>query len=637
MDYKKFSKDLLSLLGGKENIAQVGHCATRLRINIIDEKKVNIEQIKKLEQQFGVILKNNQLQVVIGADVPRAFADFIEVSEFQEGSSTIKVEDKKGILSFIDKFGSFFAEIFMPIVPALITGGVILAVNNFFVNNYGISSENGTVKILLAIFAAAFNYLPIYIGFFAARKLKMQPIMGAFLGGLLVHPQISGVENLSFFGINIPTMDYGGSVLPIVLGVLLMYYVDKFLSRNIPEFAKFLLKPMITMIIVVPITLIILGPIGSYISKYVGDFMIWILDKAFILALPILSLAYPYMVMFGIDKAIMPIGFNMIETNGWEITMVMGFISNISIGAAALAVSRLNKNDSVKSGQYFSSGLTALFGVTEPAFYGALIGRPKALIGVASGALAGGLIGGAFKLVSYVMGGTPGFFTLLFFLNPDGSYYNLILAIAVAIVTVVVSYVVTTILLKKEQGKDKVDYQIKHFETAEVAVMEKDLSKINKIPQKENYLEVIQAPVSGNIIPLEQINDEVFKDEVLGKTFVIEPTDSQIASPFNAKVVTTFPTGHAIGLISDKGTELLIHIGIDTVELNGEGFELLVKEGDLVNTGTPLVNIDLDLIKSKGYNTDTPIIITNSGSFTDIQGLKKGSINKGEEFITVKK
>lgn len=632
MDYKDFSKKLLKLIGGKENISQVGHCATRLRINIIDENKIDIEEIKKLDQQFGVILKNGQLQIVLGADVPKGYSDFLDVANIEEYASGKKVNKKKGFLGFVDTFGGFFAEIFMPIVPALITGGVILAVNNFFVNNYGISSDNGTVKVLLAIFAAAFNYLPIYIGTFAARKLKMQPIMGAFLGGLLVHPQISGVENLSFLGINIPAMDYTGSVLPIILGVLLMYYVDKLLSRNIPEFAKFLLKPMLTMIIVAPITLIVLGPLGGYISGYVGDFMMWILDKAFILALPILSILYPYMVMFGIDKAIMPIGFNMIETNGWEITMVIGFISNIAIGASALAVSRLNKKDTVKSGQYFSSGLTALFGVTEPAFYGALIGRPKALVGVALGALAGGLLGGVFKLVSYVMGGTPGFLTLLFFLNPDGTYSNLILSIAVAIVTVVVSYVATTVLIKRDRETQKLAYE----NDKTVTKVNPNTNDISGLSDDKNFFtELIYAPISGDIVSLENVNDDVFKNEVLGRTFVIKPDSSQVVSPFKGKVVSAFPTGHAIGLISDNGTEILIHFGIDTVELDGEGFEVLVKDGDIINTGTPILNVDIDLIKSKGYSIDTPIIITNVEEFSNIQGLKKGHVDRGEDFITV--
>lgn len=621
MAYKNLATEIINNIGGTKNISQVGHCATRLRINIYDETKVDMDSMKSLKQSSGAILKNNQLQIIIGANVGKAYNDFLEVANLENNDNKQVKEDtdrKKRFVDYVDTVGGFFAEVFMPIVPALITGGVILAVNNFFVNNFDISSENGTVKILMAIFAAAFNLIPVYVGFFSARKLKMAPIMGAFLGALLYHPQISGVEGLSFLGIKIPTVDYTGSVIPVILGVIFMYYVDKFLDKVIPEFIKYLLKPLLTMVIVVPVTLIVLGPIGTQVSSYVGQFIIWLMDVAGFIALPILSMLYPYMVMLGIDKAIMPIGFDMISSLGWEITMVIGFISNLAIGASSLAVSRTVKANKEKSGAYFTFGLTALFGVTEPAFYGALIGRPKALIGAAIGALAGGLIGGIFNFVSYVMGGTPGLFTLLFYLNPDGSLGNFILAIIVAITTIVVSFLAAYVLLNKDRKESNSD---------RVA---------NKSPLKVTS-ESILAPITGEISSAENIPDETFSSQLLGKTYAIQPSEGLVVSPINGKIVSIFPTGHAIGLISDSGVEILIHIGIDTVKLKGEGFDVKVKEGDIVSIGTELVSVDFDLIINKGYNPITPIIITNSNEYSQIQGLENGHIHYGEEFIILKK
>lgn len=630
MSYKIMSEKILDNIGGKENISQIGHCATRLRINVYDSSKVNINNLKNLEQSSGVILKNNQLQVIIGADVGKAYNDILEMTggASEKQDSTDSYNKNKTFMDYVDTVGSFFAEVFMPIVPALITGGVILATNNFFVNNFGISAESGTVKIILAIFGAAFNMLPIYIGFFAARKLKMAPIMGAFLGALLYHPSISGVEGLDFLGIPITTVDYTGSVIPVILGVLFMYYVDKYLDKIIPDFIKYLLKPLLTMIIVVPITLIVLGPIGTQVSTYVGDFIIWLMDVAGFIALPILSIVYPYMVMLGIDKAIMPIGFDMISSLGWEITMVIGFISNLAIGAAALSVSRLNKNNEEKSGAYFTFGLTGLFGVTEPAFYGALIGRPKALIGVAIGAFTGGLIGGIFNLVSYVMGGTPGLFTLLFFLNPDGSLGNMILAIIVAIVTIVVTYVAVHFLLKNEEKEEVKENNISETEAAD--------KPINIVSGNVNS-ELILSPITGNIVPIESVEDETFSQELLGKTFAVAPTEGILTSPVKGKVITAFPTGHAIGIESDLGVEILIHIGLDTVELNGKGFEVHVEEGDILNVGTPLVTIDLDLIEKEGYDPITLIVITNSSEYSNVQGLVTGQVNRGEELVNITK
>lgn len=467
MKYVNMSKKVLEYIGGVENIQNVGHCATRLRINVKNEELVDEEALSNLTDLLGHVFKNGQVQLIIGANVNEAYNDFVEVSGFttqlEEDSEHAepKGNKKKNFMYYVNLVGGFSAEIFMPIVPALITGGVILAANNFMVNYLGVSPESGTATIILAIFSAAFSMLPIYLGFTTAKKLNLPPIMGAFLGAILVSQSISGVEGLDFFGIPVKTVDYGGSILPIVIGVGFMYYVDKYLDKLIPEFIKYFLKPFLTMLVVVPFTLIVFGPIGTVLSVYVGNFVIWLMDTAGFIALPILSALYPYMVMLGLDKAIMPIGFNAVSTLGYDpVVMVMGFISNLAVGASALAVSRSVKENKEKSGALFSFGLTGLLGITEPAFYGALIGRPKALIGTAIGATAGGLVGGIFLLKSYVMGGAPGLFTLLFFMAPDGTMGNMVLAIVTAAVTIGVSFVATKVILhqdvKKKQVKEEV-------------------------------------------------------------------------------------------------------------------------------------------------------------------------------------
>ena len=457
------SKKVLEHIGGIENIQTVGHCATRLRINVKNESLVDGEALSNLDEPLGYVLKNGQVQLIIGANVNEAYNDFVETSGF----NTKKTEDiesigpkenkKKDFMYYVNLIGGFSAEIFMPIVPALITGGVILAANNFMINYLGVSPESGTATIILAIFGAAFSMLPIYLGFTTAKKLNLPPIMGAFLGAILVSTSISGVEGLDFFGIPVTTVDYSGSVLPVVIGVGFMYYVDKYLNKVIPEFVKYFLKPFLTMLIVVPFTLIAFGPIGTVLSVYVGNFVIWLMDTAGFIALPILSALYPYMVMLGLDKAVMPIGFNAVATLGYDpVVVVMGFISNLAVGSSALAVSRVVKENKEKSGAYFSFGITGLLGITEPAFYGALIGRPKALIGTAIGAASGGLVGGIFLLKSYIVGGAPGLFTVLFFLAPDGTMGNMILAIVTAAVTIAVSFIATTIILRQSVKKNRI-------------------------------------------------------------------------------------------------------------------------------------------------------------------------------------
>lgn len=470
MDYEKLSKKILENIGGKENIQRVGHCATRLRVNVKDQSLVNDDELSNLDSIHGYVFDKSQAQFIVGPDVGNLYNVFLKISDFdsetnKKSSSGDKnnqklsgSNDKKGFLYYVDVVGSFFAELFMPIVPALIAGGIILALNNFLINFFGIQAEGGTSQVILAIFDAAFSMLPIYLGFTTARKLNLSPILGGLLGAILVNPSISGVENLSFIGISVPTVEYGGSVIPVILGIIFMYYVNKPLEKYIPEFGKYLLKPILLMLIVVPFTIILFGPIGTVFSDYVGQGVLWLMDTAGFIALPILSALYPYMVMLGIDKAMMPIGFQAVETLGFDpISVVMGFISNLAVGASALAVSRVVK-DTEKKGQHFSSGLTGIFGITEPAFYGSLIDRPKALLGTAIGAFSAGLFAGIFSLVSYVMGGAPGLFTILFFLNPDGSLTNFIIAIITALISIGVSFTATTVLLRKEiKENTKVD------------------------------------------------------------------------------------------------------------------------------------------------------------------------------------
>lgn len=458
MKYVEMSKQVLEYIGGVQNVKFVEHCATRLRIHYIKKNLVNLEKIKGVEFVVGVVEKSGQIQIIIGPEVHEAYTDFLELSGFEnkeEPQQVIEEEvEKKNAMYFMRKFGDASAAVFMPIVPALITGGLILSINNLLVNYFGLSAEGGTAQIFLAIFSAGFMFLPIYIGFTLAKKLKMEPIMGAFLGAVLVSPAISGVEGLGFLGIPIPVVEYGSSVMPIVLGVILMYFVDKGLGKIIPDAIKYFIKPLLVMVIVTPITLIALGPLGTYFSTYIGSLITLMMDTIGGLAMPLLSAIYPYLVMLGLDKGMMPIGVAMFMELGYEpLGMVMGFISNLCVGGSALAIATTIKNDKEKKGMLASFGVTALCGVTEPAFYGALLSRPKALLGTAIGAVCGGLIAGIFSLKSFVMGGCPGLLTALFFLPPDGTMGNLILAGVVAVVSITTSFVATKLLLTKTNKK----------------------------------------------------------------------------------------------------------------------------------------------------------------------------------------
>lgn len=457
--YTEMSRLAVGHLGGKENISHVTHCATRLRIDFIKRSNINFEALKTLPDCAGVINKDKQIQIIIGPNVNDAWHDFVEVSGWknsagERGSVDEEESGPRNVSWYLNKFGNFVSPIFMPVVPAMIVGGMILAIRNLLMNYFGMDINSGTANVLLAIFQAGFTFLPVYIGYTLASQLKMQPIMGAFLGAVLLTERINDVAGLNFLGIPIPQIDYGSAILPIILGVFFMYYVDKVLKKVIPEAVIYFVKPLLTMFIVVPVQLIILGPMGTYLSGAIGDFCIWLGDAVGFLSQPILAAVYPYMVMLGIDKAISPISVQLIATVGFNsVTGTMGFISNICIGATALGVASSIKNNKAQKGMIASFAITALCGVTEPAFYGSLLVRPRVLIGTAMGAVSGGIIAGIMGLRSFVEGGCPGLLTFLFFVDKSGSLHYVIIAAVVASVAILVSFVATRIILSLDDKK----------------------------------------------------------------------------------------------------------------------------------------------------------------------------------------
>lgn len=457
--YEELAIKALEAMGGLDNITHVTHCATRLRLNYKTKSKVDEEALKVLPDSAGIVNKQGQVQIIVGPGVHDAYEMFLETTNWKptdaDSMESFEEEDEgpHNAMYWLNKFGNFVAPIFMPVVPAMITGGLILAIKNLLVNYFGVGIDSGTAKVMLAIFDAGFTFLPIYIGYTISAQLKMQPIMGAFLGALLVSTKISGIEGLDFMGIAIPKVSYGSSILPVILGVSFMYWVDKGLKKVIPEALVFFMKPLLTMFIVAPVTLIVLGPLGTELSGAVANGVVWLTDTLGFIAQPILAAVYPYMVMLGLDKALSPISIELIANMGFNsVTGAMGFISNVCIGATALAVATTIKNKGQK-GMINSFGFTALCGVTEPAFYGGLLSRPKALLGTAIGAVSAGLVAGIFGLRIYVQGGCPGLLTFLFFVDQDGGLYYVYVAALVAAIGIIVSFVATKIILSRDMKK----------------------------------------------------------------------------------------------------------------------------------------------------------------------------------------
>ncbi|MFV0479408.1 MAG: PTS transporter subunit EIIC [Anaerorhabdus sp.] len=458
--YAEFSRKTVEAVGGIENITQVTHCATRLRINYKAKSLVDDEALKNLPDCAGIVNKEHQIQCIIGPKVSDCFFEFMEVSGWKaDGASTeIIAEDETGPKDakyWVTKFGNFVAPIFMPIIPALVVGGMILAVRVLLINYFGVSMDSGTAEFMTNIFQAGFNFLPIYIGYSYSKQLKMEPILGMFLAATLVTPKFTSGVVTDFLGIPIPQVSYYSTIIPVILGVTFMYFVYKFVKKIMPEALTFFLTPLLTMIVAVPVTMIILGPLGNMMSGAVASGAVWLTDTLGFIAQPILSMIYPYMVMFGMDKALSPVGLELIANLGYNsVTATMGFVSNLAVGATALAVAFQIKDNAGQRGLLSSFGITALCGVTEPAFYGGLILRPKALIGTAIGAGCGGLFAGLFGLRIFVPWACPGLLTFLSFINPEtGSLYYVVIGAITAVITIAVSFIATTIIMKRDALK----------------------------------------------------------------------------------------------------------------------------------------------------------------------------------------
>lgn len=454
------AKQILEHVGGVDNINRVAHCATRLRINYKDKAKVDMEALKAVPGMAGVVERQGQVQVIVGPRVNDAYNDFLTVSGWKpehEGGDVVPDDENipHDAMYWMNKFGNFVAPVFMPIVPAFVVGGMILAIRTLLTNYFGVPSDSGTAQTIMTLYNAGFVFLPVYLGYSFAAQLKMQPIMGMMLGAVMICDRYTSGNVTDFLGIAVPQVDYSSSVIPIILGVGAMYWIDKGFKKIIPDALIYFLKPLLTMVIMVPLELIVLGPLGTELSSYVGMFFVWLMDTFGIIALPIMAVAQPYMVMLGLDKALSPISLELYANLGYNpLTSPSGFISNLCIGGAALAVTLMIKQDKVKRGMLGSASITALCGVTEPAWYGGLLMRPRTWIGVAIGAAVSGIVGGFLGLRTFTMGACPGLLTFLQYVNPEnGDLHYVFVAAVVAVLSIGISFIATYAILKHDAAK----------------------------------------------------------------------------------------------------------------------------------------------------------------------------------------
>ncbi|WGD60937.2 beta-glucoside-specific PTS transporter subunit IIABC [Bacillus velezensis] len=610
MDYHKISKEILQLVGGEENVQSVIHCMTRLRFNLYDNAKADRSGLEQTEGVMGTNISGGQFQIIVGNHVPKVYQALMESSGLSDESANKTSKQKKNVLSAVF---DVISGVFTPILPAIAGAGMIKGLVALAVTFGWMSEKSQTHSILTAVGDGAFYFLPLLLAVSAARKFRCNPYVAAAVAGAILHPDLTALlgagKSISFIGLPVTAATYSSTVIPILLAIWLMSYVEKGIDRITPSSLKLIAVPMLTLVIVVPVTLITVGPLGAILGNYLSVGVNDLFNHAGIAAMILLAGTFSLIIMTGMHYALVPIMINNIAQNGHDYILPAMFLANMGQAGASFAVFLKSKNKTFKS-LAFTTSITALMGITEPAMYGVNMRLKKPFAAALIGGAAGGAFYGVTGVASYIVGGNAGLPSIPVFIGPTFLYALIGLFISFA------AGMAAALLIGFEDVQSERD-------------------KASETPGVTAGGEIIHSPIKGEVKALSEVNDSVFSGGMMGKGFAILPEEGAAVSPVEGKVTAVFKTKHAIGITSARGAEILIHIGLDTVRLDGRHFEIHVKEGDAVAPGDLLITFDIEEIKAAGFDVITPVIITNTDqySFTDVK--KSGMVKPNEALLAL--
>lgn len=609
MDYLAIAKEILKDVGGKDNIVDVTHCYTRLRFVLRDTKQANKEALLQTEGVISVVESGGQYQVVLGNKVAHVY-NALEPLLAQKLTTKTSTKEKN---SLGNRILNTVAAIFTPVVPAIAASGMlkgILAIAVMVANNfYQVDLKPlNTYIILSAASDALFYFMPVILGYSAAKVFKTNEYIAMVIGATLCYPTIVSLMTeksaVTLFGLHVTKANYVSTVIPIILAIFMLAYVQRFLEKVIPEVLKIIMVPTLSLLLMIPATLLLFGPIGIYLGDGVNWLYYYIMNLSPILLGGFIGGIWCVLVIFGAHRGLVPIGINDVARTGRQNLLAFAGAANFSQAGAAFGVIVRTKNKDLKA-VAASATVTALFGITEPAIYGANLRLKKPMIyAVASGAAGGALMGwggsygtafanqGLLTIPVYAEAGTKAF--ICYLLGCGIAFFG--------------AFLLTIFLGFNDLPLDE--------------LRQEPVLKTGTVKEKQR----IQAPVQGQLVSLDQINDEVFASQQMGKTLAIYPTEEQIVSPGNGQVTALYPTHHAIGLKLDNGAEILLHIGINTVELKGRGFERFVKAGERVRLGQKLLSFDKQIIQAAGYDPTVLVIVTNTAEMAVIETTKQTEI-----------
>ncbi|MFJ5365918.1 beta-glucoside-specific PTS transporter subunit IIABC [Pectobacterium punjabense] len=615
MNYQKLGVDILALSGGKQNVSKLTHCATRLRFEFNDSHAVQAEAIAKLPGVISVVDRGGQFQVVIGNDVQityRAILNEIGEMNGQRTASSKEPRKKGGIFSQII---SVISTTFTPVIPAITGAGMIKALLAILKLTGLISADSTTYRLLDTISDAAFFFLPVLLAYGASIKFACNPILAMTIAGALLHPNLAQLlasgGPISFIGIPVRLADYAGSVLPIILTVWIMSYIEQFAERISPSMIKFFTKPMIVLLFTAPLALVVIGPFGIFLNDLVASGAAIIDGKASWLIPMLMGGLQPFLVITGTAWAMTPIATSQLTRNGFEMINGPGMLaSNIAQGAATLCVAFKTKNKNLKQ-LASSAGFTALLGITEPSLYGVTLKLKKPLIAAMIGGGCAGIYAGLAGLVRYAFV-SPGLAALPAFIGENPM--NIVHALITCAIAIVVTFALTWIMGFDDPVDETDNAQAESHDPAP------SVNTTQKPQAAESHAEpqTIISPLSGKLVALNDINDDVFSQGLLGQGVAIIPDNGEVVAPVSGEIITFLESKHAVGIRADNGLELLIHVGLDTVNLNGKHFTGHIKPGDRVSAGDRLISFDLHEITRLGYDPITPVVIINSDDYASV-------------------
>ena len=636
--YQELAADIVRNVGGRENVAGLVHCITRLRFTLEDESLANDDVLKGMSGVVTVMKSGGQYQVVIGNHVAEVYEDVLPLLALREDGDANQADGSgAGKKRLLDRAIDVVSGIFQPILGIMAACGMLKGFNTLFEALGFYTETSGIYMVINAAGDALFNFLPLFLGYTAAKKFHLKPMLGLAVGAAMCYPsiQLGSLEDggtalytlfegtmfaspvyLTFLGIPVIAANYTGTVIPVILAVWFASKCEKLFNRIVPDLVKFFFVPMLTLLVTLSVTLLLLGPAATFGSTLISEFTLAIRDFSPLVAGAVVGFTWQILVIFGLHWGFIPVYINNVMTLGYDNVMMPFFACTFATSAVVLAIFFKTRDKKLKE-MAIPNFISGIFGVTEPAIYGILLPLKKPFVISCIAGGIGGAFYGHFNFRKFILGGM-GIFELPNMMNPDGTMGNIIVAFAGIAISMAVGFVLTMMFYRDEKEK--------------VQKLAEDTESLSEKVEEEI---TVYSPLKGTVIPLDQVEDEAFSSGVLGKGAAVIPEEGVLWAPADGTISAMFPTGHAIGMVTESGAEVLMHVGMDTVKLNGEGFKPLIKAGDQVRKGQPLLEFDMKLIQEAGYSLVTPVLVTNYMQYGEIRTLKTGAADRGEALLSV--